>query len=121
MGGKVVLSVAIANGFRNIQNLLRQMKQRRCAYHFVEVMACPAGCLNGGAQIPRNPAVGKKEMLERMEKLYHTQRRREGASAEAVGVFERVFGGEGRLSAELWTEYRSVASASTEETLAIKW
>ena len=46
--GEVVLSFAIANGFRNIQNLVQKMKRKRCHYDFVEVMACPSGCLNGG-------------------------------------------------------------------------
>ena len=49
--GQVKLSFAIANGFRNIQNLVQKMKRKRCQYHFVEVMACPSGCLNGGAQV----------------------------------------------------------------------
>ena len=40
----------MANGFRNIQNLVQKMKRKRCTYDFVEVMACPSGCLNGGAQ-----------------------------------------------------------------------
>lgn len=33
-------------GFRNIQNFLKKYKK----YHFVEVMACPRGCANGGGQ-----------------------------------------------------------------------
>lgn len=27
------------------------MKRGRCPYQFVEVMACPSGCLNGGGQM----------------------------------------------------------------------
>ena len=50
-GGQVKLCFAIANGFRNIQNLVQKMKRKRCHYDFVEVMACPSGCLNGGAQV----------------------------------------------------------------------
>ena len=49
--GQTKLSFAIANGFRNIQNLVQKMKRKRCQYDFVEVMACPSGCLNGGAQV----------------------------------------------------------------------
>ena len=48
--GEVQLAFAVANGFRNIQNLVQKMKRKRCQYDFVEVMACPSGCLNGGAQ-----------------------------------------------------------------------
>ena len=49
--GRVLLKFAIANGFRNIQNLVQKLKRKRCDYDFVEVLACPSGCLNGGAQL----------------------------------------------------------------------
>lgn len=41
--GKCVLRFAIANGFRNIQNLMQKIKRGKAFYHFVEVMACPSG------------------------------------------------------------------------------
>lgn len=41
--GKVVLRFAIANGFRNIQNLVQKLKRGKCTYDYVEVMACPSG------------------------------------------------------------------------------
>ena len=41
--GAPALRFASAYGFRNIQTLMRQMKRRRCAYDYVEVMACPSG------------------------------------------------------------------------------
>lgn len=51
VGGERVLNFATAYGFRNIQSIIRQMKRGRCPYDFVEIMACPGGCLNGGGQI----------------------------------------------------------------------
>lgn len=41
--GKVLLRFAIANGFRNIQNLVQKLKRGKSQYHYVEVMACPSG------------------------------------------------------------------------------
>lgn len=41
--GKVLLKFAIANGFRNIQNLVQKLKRGKSLYHYVEVMACPSG------------------------------------------------------------------------------
>lgn len=41
--GEVVLRFAIANGFRNIQNVVQKLKRNKCPYHFVEIMACPSG------------------------------------------------------------------------------
>ena len=56
-----------AYGFRNIQNLVQKMKRKRCDYDFVEVMACPGGCLNGGAQC--RPEEGKETSKEMVAKL----------------------------------------------------
>lgn len=41
--GVVLLSFASTYGFRNIQNLVQKLKRGKSPYHFVEVMACPAG------------------------------------------------------------------------------
>lgn len=48
--GEVQLKFAFVYGFRNIQTLVRKIKTNRCDYDYVEVMACPFGCLNGGGQ-----------------------------------------------------------------------
>lgn len=45
LDGRVVLRFGIANGFRNIQNLVQKLKRSKCSYDYVEVMACPAGKL----------------------------------------------------------------------------
>ena len=49
--GKTVLKFAQAYGFRNIQNIMRKIKQGKCDYDYVELMACPSGCVNGGGQV----------------------------------------------------------------------
>ena len=49
--GNILLHFAAAYGFRSIQNLVQKIKRKKCPYHFVEVMACPSGCLNGGGQV----------------------------------------------------------------------
>lgn len=41
--GEVLLRFGIANGFRNIQNVVQKLKRGKCNYDYVEVMACPAG------------------------------------------------------------------------------
>ncbi|KRZ10379.1 Cytosolic Fe-S cluster assembly factor NARFL [Trichinella zimbabwensis] len=65
---KVLFHMALCYGFRNIQNLIRKIRAGKCAYHFVEVMACPSGCLNGGGQIR-----GIDKMSNNVvEQLYHS-------------------------------------------------
>lgn len=56
--GDYDLKVAIAHGLGNVEyviNKIRDAKEKGVEppYHFVEVMACPGGCIGGGGQ-PRN-------------------------------------------------------------------
>ena len=44
----------IANGFRNIQNIVRNIKNNNLNYNYIELNACPGGCVNGGGQIKDN-------------------------------------------------------------------
>ena len=46
-----IAKFALAYGFRNIQNVVRKIKQNKSPYAYVEMMACPSGCINGGGQI----------------------------------------------------------------------
>ncbi|GFR40619.1 hypothetical protein Agub_g1200, partial [Astrephomene gubernaculifera] len=64
------LRFARVYGFRNIQTLLRQIKMGRCSYHYVEVMACPSGCLNGGGQVKPGPGVTPQQLIEQLEAVY---------------------------------------------------
>ena len=48
--GDLTLQVAVIYGTANARTFLQQMKQQGKQYHFVEVMACPGGCIGGGGQ-----------------------------------------------------------------------
>lgn len=50
VGGKEV-KVAVASGLANAKALLKRVKAGEAEYHFIEIMACPGGCVNGGGQI----------------------------------------------------------------------
>ena len=46
-----VLRFCRAYGFRNIQNIVKKIDKNKCSYDYIEIMACPYGCLNGGGQL----------------------------------------------------------------------
>ena len=46
----VEAKVAVAHGLGNAGKLLDSVKAGEAAYHFVEVMTCPGGCIGGGGQ-----------------------------------------------------------------------
>ncbi|NCC87599.1 MAG: 2Fe-2S iron-sulfur cluster binding domain-containing protein [Clostridia bacterium] len=44
------IRVAVTSGLENASKLLDMIKEGKAQYHFIEVMACPGGCVNGGGQ-----------------------------------------------------------------------
>lgn len=44
------LRLAVAHGLANAKKLLEAIKNGQAEYHFIEIMACPGGCIGGGGQ-----------------------------------------------------------------------
>ncbi len=61
------VKVAIANGMANARKLLDQARAGQSPYHFIEIMACPGGCIGGGGQ-PITKLNAKR--VERIEAIY---------------------------------------------------
>jgi iron-only hydrogenase group A len=62
------LKVAVANGLANAETILDEIEAGTSPYAFIEIMACPGGCLGGGGQ----PIYSTKAVkTKRMESLYH--------------------------------------------------
>lgn len=62
------IKFAVAHGGVNIQELLK----RKDEFHFIEMMACPGGCIGGGGQpIYRDPVV----LAKRAEAIYREDAR----------------------------------------------
>ena len=49
IGGKDIKVVA-ASGLKNAQKIMEEIKSGKADYQFVEIMACPGGCIMGGGQ-----------------------------------------------------------------------
>ena len=127
--GAVVLRFAQAYGFRNIQNVVRRAKAGRCAYHFVEIMACPGGCANGGAQ-PRPPPAEAPGRAARVEALLvspdEAVRRAPIANPHIAALYAEggaLEGGPGGDAARrlLVTEEFKAVDDSAMNPLGIKW
>ncbi len=58
--GDVTLNVAVAHGTANAAKLLDAVRSGEKTYHFIEVMGCPGGCVNGGGQ----PIVSAAKRME---------------------------------------------------------
>ena len=53
--GDLNVKVAVASGLANAKKLLTDIREGKAEHHFVEIMACPGGSVNGGGQ-PIQPA-----------------------------------------------------------------
>ena len=51
------LKVVVASGLANARKIMEQIKEGKADYHFVEIMACPGGCIMGGGQPIKNSKV----------------------------------------------------------------
>jgi NADP-reducing hydrogenase subunit HndD len=57
------LKVAIAHGLVNANKIMKDVRDGKATYHFIEIMACPGGCIGGGGQpIPTSLEIRKNRM-----------------------------------------------------------
>lgn len=61
------LRVAVASGLGNARKLVEAVRKGEVAYDFVEIMACPGGCVGGGGQPFKD---GEEKAADRAKKLY---------------------------------------------------
>lgn len=106
--GSKRLRFALAYGFRSLQSILRKMKKGECPYDYIELMACPGGCNNGGGQLPlvlpdevrtddaRGVKAANASLLKSVEETYFSAPRLTSEESEKrVGeVYEHVVQGE---------------------------
>lgn len=65
--GGLELKAAVVSGLGNARRLLEEVRAGRKQLHFIEVMTCPGGCINGGGQPLSTTA---EAVRARMGRLY---------------------------------------------------
>ena len=90
--------MAVAHGLANVEEVLERVRTARRAgqetpYHFIEVMACPGGCIGGGGQ-PYE--VDNERRLKRIAGLYQDDRERKirysHENPEVIRLYEEFLG-----------------------------
>ena len=64
----VIVRTAVVSGLGNTRELLKKIERGEAHYDFVEVMACPGGCVGGGGQPIHD---GEELAFERGKSLYN--------------------------------------------------
>ena len=115
--GDLTLRVAIVSGLKNAKELLEKIKSGEAQYDFIEFMACPGGCVNGGGQPQQKASVRMVNDLreERAMTLYRLDKkdtlRKSHENPEIKELYSSYLGkpGSEKAHATLHTSYQSQA------------
>ena len=112
--GDLEVNVAVTSGLANARHLLDEIRAGKKNYHFIEIMGCPGGCINGGGQ-PVQPASVRNFVdlkTERAKALYEEDKnlplRKSHESPVIKTLYEEYFGEPGSHKAHkvLHTTYK---------------
>lgn len=83
------LKVAIAHGLVNANKIMSMAREGKAPYHFVEIMACPGGCIGGGGQpIPTNMEIRKKRMKAIYSEDEHKVLRKSHENPDVIAIYK---------------------------------
>lgn len=96
--GDLTIRVAVVSGLANAKEILRRVKSGEASYHFIEVMGCPGGCVNGGGQPVQTASVRNFTDLKglRAKALYEDDAgkplRKSHENPSLLKIYEEFFG-----------------------------
>lgn len=87
------LKVAIAHGLVNANKIMKLVREGKSPYHFVEIMACPGGCIGGGGQpIPTSMEIRKNRMKAIYSEDEHMVLRKSHENPDVVAIYKEFLG-----------------------------
>lgn len=120
-GDTKLAKFAVVNGFRNIQTVVQRLKRKALKYDYIEIMACPSGCVNGGAQCRPNGNEDQASSIESVKKLYkEVPPIRSGIeSTSNIQLYEKLLlDKEHEINSILYTDFHSVPKM---QNLTVNW
>ncbi|HON41873.1 MAG TPA: NADH-dependent [FeFe] hydrogenase, group A6 [Bacillota bacterium] len=91
--GDTTVRVAVAHTLGNARKLLDRVRSGEASYHFIEIMACPGGCIGGGGQ---PIGTNTERRLERIDAIYQADRdlplRKSHDNPEVKQLYEEFLG-----------------------------
>lgn len=97
------VKVAVVNGIGNVKPILDEIERGESKYHFIEVMACPGGCINGGGQPIHQKPEKVKKRVQALYEIDNKMTNRRSHENESVKKLYKEFLGEpnGHVSHEI--------------------
>lgn len=81
------LRIAITNGLKNADELIKKIKNGEEHFDFIEIMACPTGCIGGGGQ----PQSSRETKEKRAKGLYTTDKMTKIRSSDVNPVIGPIY------------------------------
>jgi NADP-reducing hydrogenase subunit HndD len=89
----VELKTAIAHGLVNANKIMKMVREGKASYHFIEIMACPGGCIGGGGQpIPTSMEIRKNRMAAIYSEDEHMVLRKSHENPEVLAIYKEFLG-----------------------------
>jgi len=85
--GDTTLKIAVANGLANADKLIAKVESGEEFFHFIEVMACPNGCIGGGGQ----PAVCNEVKAQRYQGIFNADKECKLKSSEQNPALDNIY------------------------------
>lgn len=87
------LKIAIAHGLVNANKIMKMVREGKAPYHFIEIMACPGGCIGGGGQpIPTSLEIRKNRMKAIYSEDEHMVLRKSHENPEVLAIYKEFLG-----------------------------
>lgn len=83
------IKIAIVSGLKNADDVVKKIKAGEVHYDFVEVMACPGGCVAGAGQ----PFAKSDEKVDRGERLYKADKMKSIARSDDNPLMDSLYSG----------------------------
>ncbi len=87
-----IVKVAVVHTLSRAREIMDRVVAGEADYHFIEVMACPGGCIGGGG----NPVRSWKKVLKRTESVYETDQtlpvRKSHENKEVQALYKEYLG-----------------------------
>jgi len=97
------VNIAVVNGIGNVAPILDEIERGESKYHFIEVMACPGGCINGGGQPIHQKPDKVRKRVQTLYEIDSKMKNRKSHENESVKKLYKEFLGEpnGHLAHEI--------------------
>ena len=85
--------VAVASGLANAETIIKQIQSGEKQYDFIEIMACPGGCVNGGGQPTLSDSIRNSTELKeaRAKALYSADVKNELRRSDDSPVIDDLY------------------------------